>query len=73
MAEFDNLPELYTQRELDKTRRRQRLMGRIEGAGAIIVAGTVLNFLGWIPTLLVLGLAGYVLYRVLSKPEGEAD
>ncbi|MCG8469641.1 MAG: hypothetical protein MJB57_15785 [Gemmatimonadetes bacterium] len=67
MAEIDQLPELYTQRELDKARRRQRLLGRAEGVGGVIVAGAVFNLLGWIPTVLVVAVVGYVLFKLVSK------
>ena len=73
MAEMDKLPELYTQREIDKTRKRQRLMGRAEGGGAVIVAGAVFNFLGWIPTVLVIAVVAYGLYRLLAKSKSPKE
>jgi len=69
MSEPNQLPELYTQREVDKTRKRQRMLGRFEGAAAIVAAGAIFNFVGSIPTLLVLGVVGYVLYKILAKPK----
>lgn len=74
MPDRKHVPELYTEREITRTRRRHRLVGRLEGAGAVIVAGVVWNLLGWIPTLLVLGLVGFVVYKLLSKdPNPPAD
>lgn len=71
-VESDLLPELYSRQEmdqkLDKARRRHRIVGRIEGIAAAVVAGTIFNFLGWIPTVLVLGAAGYLSYRFVLKP-----
>ncbi len=64
----DLLPERYSRQELDKARRRHRIVGRIEGIAAAVVAGTIFNFLGWIPTVLVLGVAGYLIYRFFLKP-----
>lgn len=64
----DLLPELYSRQDLDKARRRHRIVGRIEGIAAAVVAGTIFNFLGWIPTVLVLGVAGYLIYRFVLKP-----
>lgn len=64
----DLLPELYSRQELDKARRRHRIVGRIEGIAAAVAAGTIFNFLGWIPTVLVLGVAGYLIYRFILKP-----
>lgn len=68
-VDSDLLPELYTQREVDKARRRQRTLGRIEGVAAVVAAGAIFNLLGWLPTLLVLGVAGYLIYRFLLKPK----
>ncbi|WP_419167084.1 hypothetical protein [Candidatus Palauibacter sp.] len=67
-ADSDLLPDLYTQRELDKARGRHRTLGRIEGAAAVVAAGAIFNFLGWIPTILVLGVVGYLIYRFFVKP-----
>lgn len=67
-VDSDLLPELYSRQELDKARRRHRIVGRIEGIAAAVVAGTIFNFLGWIPTVLVLGVAGYLIYRFVLKP-----
>ena len=64
----DLLPELYSRQEMDKARRRHRIVGRIEGIAAAVAAGTIFNFLGWIPTVLVLGVAGYLIYRFVLKP-----
>ncbi len=69
----DLLPDLYTQRELDKTRRRQRTLGRIEGVAAVVAAGAIFNLLGWIPTILVLGVVGYLIYRFVVKPRKSSD
>ncbi len=73
MTDIDQLPELYTQREVDKTRKRQRMLGRAEGAAAIVAAGAVFNFLGWIPTILVVAVVGYVLYRLVARPKTTPD
>ncbi len=32
----------------------------------------ILNVVGWIPTLAIVGVVGYVAYKVLSKPSGES-
>ncbi len=68
------LPEkLYTQREIEKARNRGKVIGWVQGAGVVFVAGLVLNALGWIPTLLVLAAAAYVVYKLLSKPPKPKD
>ena len=73
MADYDQLPDLYSQREIDKTRRRQRLMGRAEGAAAVVIAGAVFNLLGWIPTILVIAVVGYGLYKLVSKSKKTSE
>lgn len=74
MADHDQLPELYTQREVDKTRRRQRWLGRFEGGAAVAAVGVILSLLGsWVPTALVLVVVGYVVYRLLAKPKDETE
>ena len=72
MANLDNLPDFYTERDIDKARRRNRLMGRVEGAAAIVAFGAIMNFIGWIPTLLVVAIVGYVIWKLVSKPK-DAD
>lgn len=67
-VDSDLLPELYSRQELDKARRRHRIVGRIEGIAAAVAAGTIFSFLGWIPTVLILGVAGYLIYRFVLKP-----
>ena len=69
MRDFDNLPELYTQREVDRSRSRNRWLGRVEGAMGVVAISAIMNLLGWIPSLLVLVVAGYVVWRLLRKPD----
>ena len=71
MRDFENLPDLYTQREVDRTRSRNRWLGRVEGAVGVIAFGAIMNLLGWIPSLLVLAVVGYVVWRLLKKPDDD--
>ena len=73
MTDFDDLPELYSHREIDKTRRRHRLFGRIEGALAVVAFGAVMNLVGWIPSVLVLGIVGFVVWKLVSKSKSGSD
>ncbi|MDH3733520.1 MAG: hypothetical protein OEU54_08290 [Gemmatimonadota bacterium] len=73
MKDLDNLPDFYTQRDVDKARRNHRLMGRVEGAVAIVAFGAIWNMVGWIPSLLVLAVVGYVLWRLLSKSKSSDE
>ncbi|MFV1986484.1 MAG: hypothetical protein ACC682_04345 [Gemmatimonadota bacterium] len=72
MKDFDNLPEIFTQGEIDKARRRNRWLGRVEGVAGIVAFGAVMNLLGWVPSLLVLAIVGYVVWKLLSK-KGSGD
>ncbi len=68
------LPEKrYTQREIEKARNRGKVVGWVQGAGMVFLAGLVLNALGWIPTVLVLAAVAYVVYKLLSKPPKPED
>ena len=74
MRNFENLPELFTQREIDKTRRRHRWLGRVEGVAGIVAFGAIMNLVGWVPSLLVLAIVGYVVWKLLSKrSSGDED
>jgi MFS superfamily sulfate permease-like transporter len=69
-----NLPvKIYTEEDLDRARGRGRVVGWVQGAGALFLAGVVLNLLGWIPTLLVAGGVTYVGYRLLTRRKKDDD
>lgn len=79
MTEIDRLPsdlsvQLYTDQDLLKARNRGKLVGWIQGGVAVLLGGMLLQFLGWIPALLVMGVVGYGLFRILfggkKDPEG---
>ena len=62
------LPErIHTDQELEIARTKGQVIGWLQGAAAVIVGGVILNMLGWIPTLVVVGLGGFIAYKVLSK------
>ena len=73
MRDFDQVPDLYTEREIDKARQRHRWMGRVEGAVGIVAIGAIWNMLGWIPSLLVVVVVGYVLWKLLSGNKDADD
>jgi hypothetical protein len=59
--------ELYTKSDLEKARTKGQLVGWVQG-GAVVLAGAVLlSFLGWIPTLVVLGAGGFLIYKLTSS------
>lgn len=58
--------KIYTEKDVERARSRGKLVGWLQGAGLVIVAGMVLNLLGWIPTVVVVGAVGYLAYRLLA-------
>lgn len=59
--------ELYTKSDVENARTKGQLVGWVQG-GAVMLAGSLLlNFLGWIPTLLVLGAGGFLIYKLMSS------
>jgi len=65
------LPErVYTEHDLARARRTGKVIGWIQG-GAVVVGGAlVLNLIGWIPTLVGIGIVGYVGYRLVAGSSG---
>jgi len=71
MAKTD-LPDLYTRKDLDNARTKGELIGWLKG-GAVGVTGVLLlGVIGWLPTLAVLGVGGFALYKVFSGPSKES-
>jgi MFS superfamily sulfate permease-like transporter len=69
-----NLPaKIYTESDLARARGKGKVVGWIQGAGAVILVGVVLNMLGWIPTIAVAGGVGYIAYKLLSRSSKEED
>ena len=65
---MEHLPLMqFTEQDLAKARTRGKLVGWIQGGGAVLAAAFVWNLLGWIPTLAVLGGVIYVLYKLMSR------
>jgi hypothetical protein len=54
----------YTHLDVQNARTKGQLIGWLQG-GAVVFAGLfVLKLVGWLPTLLVLGLAGFLAFKV---------
>lgn len=66
----DYLPELYTDRDLTRARRRGKVVGWLQGGTAVLLFGIGYSLIGWIPTLLVLGLVGFVAYKLVRGSKG---
>ncbi len=68
------LPEkIYTERDISRARRKGKAIGWLQGGGVVIAGGMILNFLGWIPTVLVIVVVAYGVFRLLSKKPSKRD
>lgn len=69
MKDTDYVPDLYTERDIVKARRRNRLVGRIEGAGAVLALGLLWRFVPLVTGAALIAIVAYVIYKMLSKPD----
>jgi hypothetical protein len=61
------LPVEYTKKDVENARTKGQIFGWVQG-GAVAVAGMILlGFIGWIPTVAVLGVGGYAVFRLLTR------
>lgn len=63
----DNVPQIYTERDLAKAKRNAKVVGFVQGGVAVFLVGLVLKFVSWVPIVLGAGLIGYVGYRLLTR------
>lgn len=56
---------LFTRREVENARTKGQVIGWVQGGGAVLVGTLLLGFAGWIPIILLGGVAVYVAYRVI--------
>ena len=68
MTKID-LPDLYTKKDVDKARTKGELVGWIKGGVVGVVGMLLAGVIGWIPTLAVIGVGGFVVYNVFSGPK----
>ena len=62
------LPEkIHTDRDLERAETKGRVIGWLQGGIVVLVGGMILNVVGWIPTMVIVGVVGYVAYKMLSK------
>ena len=61
--------ELYTKSDLEKARTKGQLVGWVQGGPVVLAGALLLSVVGWIPTLLVLGAGGFLLYKLTSSPK----
>ena len=68
MTKID-LPDLYTRKDVDSARTKGELVGWVKGTALGVVGMLLLGVIGWIPTLAVIGVGGFVLYKLFSGPK----
>jgi len=67
------LPEKrYSEDDLALARTKAKVIGWLQGGMVVVIGGMVLNVVGWIPALVIVGVVGYVAYKVLSKPSDDS-
>ncbi len=57
---------IYTKRQLDNARIKGQVKGWVQGAVSTFLFLLLLNFLGWIPAILILGLLGFMGYKIFT-------
>ncbi len=63
-----NLPEKYhSDQDLELARTKGQVVGWIQGGGAVIVGGILLNLLGWVPAVIVVGVVAWVAYKLVTR------
>ncbi len=69
-----NLPvKHYTETDVALARQKGKVIGWLQ-AGAVMIAGSmILNVLGWIPTVLVVGAVGWGGYKWMTRSSQEDE
>jgi hypothetical protein len=68
MAKSD-LPDVYTKKDVDNAHTKGELVGWIKGGVVGVVGMLLLGVIGWIPTVAVIGVGGFAVYKVFSGPK----
>ena len=58
--------KLYSANEIESARTKGKIIGWIQGAGAMLLLSFAFSMIGWIPTIAVAALVGYVLVKLLK-------
>ncbi len=67
-----NLPaKRYSEAQLERAKSTQRIIGWIQGSGAVLAGAVLWKFLGWIPVALVVLAVGWIMVKLLSGDEQE--
>lgn len=59
--------QLYSKSDLENARTKGQVIGWVQGAGALLVLGVALKFIGLIPILVVGGVVAFVAVKALRK------
>lgn len=66
-----NLPEkIYTEKDLTQAKDWARVVGWLQGGGVVIGGAILWNLLGWIPVVIAVIAVGWVMVKLLPRPEG---
>jgi hypothetical protein len=65
MVKID-LPDVYSRQDVDKAHLKGQLVGWLQGAAVGVAGMVLLGVIGWIPTLAVMGVGGFALYKLFS-------
>ena len=68
-----DLPDLYTQKDVERARTKGELVGLVKGVAVGVGGFLLLGVIGWIPTLAVLGVGGFVLWKLFSGSSKSSD
>ena len=67
-----NLPvKHYTETDIQSARQKGKVVGWFQAGAVVVVGGIVLNFLSWVPTVLVLGGVTWAGYKWMTRPSKE--
>lgn len=61
---------LHSEQDLERARTKGQIVGWVQGAVVTFVGMLVLNFIGWVPLLLVLAVAGFGAYKYATRTKG---
>ena len=59
---------VYSKQDLEKAKTKGQVLGWVQGAGIVAAGWFLLGLVGWIPLLLIGGVAAFVGYKLLSGP-----
>ena len=58
---------VYTRDQLENARTKGQLLGWIQGAASVGILMFLLQFVGWIPLLVIAAVVGFGGYKVITR------